>query len=462
MHIVKKAAGHVRTVMKGMIFIGFSGQIIWGIVWMCCNFARVQDFGEPDGALYGGLFRLLGENPQVMYLVQILAAFFTGYFFLQKLRPAGRGLALWRGLALLTVPFAMQCHLAVQPYSLLGSLYMLLLLGLLAALRGKAARNLALAALCTAGTLALSGAWDGERRAEPGHSFEGAMASRFAWPTIWNDLPRYPEELQELTAEVAWEASFAPGNMELFYVAVESRVGEEAARRYYLQMAKVAWTYHAPMVVRQMGWDMLGYAVSPVVFQKQMAGGAYASYSARNYEVMRSCAPVVTRNYVDYGCWWFGSAVILAALLALAGLVREGDRQPGEGQNEVGGRQPGEGQNEVGGRQPGEGQNEAGGRQSLKGSAEAAERSGRSEAENQRGPEKPDDGGSRSDMTEGKLSGRKRVLFPGICIAVSGLLIALLVLRGAGQMDYRLVIAINQLWLCWPLTALGSGRQERI
>ena len=438
MHIVKKAAGHVRTVMKGMIFIGFSGQIIWGIVWMCCNFAWVQDFGEPDGALYGGLFRLLGENPQVMYLVQILAAFFTGYFFLQKLRPAGRGLALWRGLALLTVPFAMQCHLAVQPYSLLGSLYMLLLLGLLAALRGKAARNLALAALCAAGTLALSGAWDGERRVEPGHSFEGAMASRFAWPTIWNDLPRYPEELQELTAEVAWEASFAPGNMELFYVAVESRVGEEAARSYYLQMAKVAWTYHAPMVVRQMGWDMLGYAVSPVVFQKQMAGGAYASYSARNYEVMRSCAPVVTRNYVDYGCWWFGSAVILAALLALAGLVREGDRQPGEGQNEVGGRQ------------------------SLKGSAEAAERSGRSEAENQRGPEKPGDGGSRSDMTEGKLSGRKRVLFPGICIAVSGLLIALLVLRGAGQMDYRLVISINQLWLCWPLTALGSGRQERI
>lgn len=288
------------------------------------------------------------------------------------------------------------------------------------------------------------------------------MASRFAWPTIWNDLPRYPEELQELTAEVAWEASFAPGNMELFYVAVESRVGEEAARSYYLQMVKVAWTYHAPMVVRQMGWDMLGYAVSPVVFQKQMAGGAYASYSARNYEVMRSCAPVVTRNYVDYGCWWFGSAVILAALLALAGLVREGDRQPGEGQNEVGGRQPGEGQNEVGDRPPGEGQNEAGGRQSLKGSAEAAERSGRSEAENQRGPEKPGDGGSRSDMTEGKLSGRKRVLFPGICIAVSGLLIALLVLRGAGQMDYRLVISINQLWLCWPLTALGSGRQERI
>ena len=276
------------------------------------------------------------------------------------------------------------------------------------------------------------------------------MASRFAWPTIWNDLPRYPEELQELTAEVAWEASFAPGNMELFYVAVESRVGGEAARSYYLQMAKVAWTYHAPMVVRQMGWDMLGYAVSPVVFQKQMAGGAYASYSARNYEVMRSCAPVVTRNYVDYGCWWFGSAVILAALLALAGLVREGDRQPGEGQNGAGDRPPGEGQNE------------AGGRQSLKGSAEAAERSGRSEAENQRGPEKPDDGGSRSDMTEGKLSGRKRVLFPGICIAVSGLLIALLVLRGAGQMDYRLVISINQLWLCWPLTALGSGRQERI
>lgn len=398
MHVVKKAAGHMRAVMKGMIFIGFSVQIAWGAVWMCCNFGQVQDFGEPDGALYGGLFRLLGGNPQAIYLLQILAAFFTGYFFLQKLWPRGRLLAIWRGLALLTVPFAMQCHLAVQPYSLIGSLFLLLLL--LGVPRGKIWRNLVLAVVCIAGMVVLSGVADTDWRLEPGHSFEGAMASRFAWPTVWNDLDRYPRELQEMTAEVAWEASIAPGNMKLFYEAVESQAGAEQARSYYLQMAKVAWDCHASMVIRQVGWDVLGYAVGPVIFQRQMAGEAYASYSGRNYEIMRSWAPVVTRNYVDYGCWWFGCAVILAGLSAVTGMIEDG----GKGR---------------------------------------------------------DSSGSQ-DNGERRYSSREWGVFLGICLSASGILIALLVLRGAGQMDYRAAIAVNELWLCWPLSVLGGRRQERI
>lgn len=427
MDVVKKAAGHICAVMKGMIFIGFSIQIAWGVVWMCCNFGCVQDFGEPEGALYGRLFRLLGGIPQVMYLLQILAAFFTGYHFLQKLRPVGKLLAVWRGLALLTVPFAMQCHLAVQPYSVMGSLFLLLLLALLTVRRGKAVRNLALAAVCTAGMLVLSGAGDGDRRGEPGHSLEGAMASRFAWPTVWNDLERYPEDLREMTEEVAWEASIAPGNMELFYQALESRAGEERARPYYLQMVKVAWEYHAPMVVRQIGWDVLGYAVSPVIFQIQMSGKAYASYSGRNYEVMRSWAPVVTRNYVDYGCWWFGSAVILAAFMSVMGLFGGDTGNPGgkAGQDGVKGQS---------------------GRQ-------------KENADNWEGSIQPS---SPGDMADGKISGKRLAAFSGICICVSGILIALLALRGAGQMDYRAAIAINELWLCWPLSALGGGRREGI
>lgn len=408
MEVGKKAAGHVCAVIKGMIFIGFSIQIMWGIVWMCCNFPRVQDFGEPEGALYGGLFRLLGGNPQLMYLLQIVAAFFTGYLLLQKLHPEGRLLAVWRGLALLTVPFAMQCHLAVQPYSLLGTLFLLLLLalfrvtgasfrkeqiGICTIPRGKAVGSLALAAVCLAGMLALSGVGDRDRLAEPGYSFEGAMASRFAWPTVWNDWERYPEELREMTAEVAWEASLAPGNMELFYEAVESQVGAGKARSYYLQMVKAAWEYHAPMVIRQIGWDVLGYAVSPLIFLRQMEGEAYASYSGRNYEAMRSWTPVVARNYVDYGCWWFGCAVMLAVLLNVAWLFREDGKSQG---------------------------------------------------------------------AAGKQNNKKRLaVFQGICICASGILILLLAFRGAGQMDYRAAIAVNQLWLCWPLFVLGCGRQER-
>ena len=467
MDVVKKAAGHMRAVMKRMIFIGFSIQIIWGLVWMGCNFGRIQDFGEPEGKLYGRLFWLLGGIPQLMYLLQMLAAFFTGYFLLQKLRPHRRLLAVWRGLVLLTVPFAMQCHLALQPYSLLGSLFLLLLLALLAVCKelnksvglncgsdeavpkesfrnkgGKAVRNLALAAVCIGGMILLSGVGDRDRRQEPGYSFQGAMASRFAWPTLWNDLVRYPQELREMTEEIAWEASLAPGNMKLFYETVESQVGAERARSYYLQMAKAAWEYHAPMVIRQIGWDVLGYAVSPLIFLRQMAGEAYASCSGRNYEIMRSRAPVVTRNYVDYGCWWFGCAVILAALSAAAGLFEEDGKSRG-GASGLGSKESGNG---------------VGNRDGKEGGA-AGQKSGQEENEGNRGG--ANQGSSQGDMVTWEIYGKRLAAFSGICICMSGILITLLVMRGAGQMDYRAAIAINELWLCWPLSALGRGRQER-
>ena len=52
MQVVKKAFAHVGAVIRGMFFIGFTIQILLGLAWMCCNFGQVQDFGEPDTALY--------------------------------------------------------------------------------------------------------------------------------------------------------------------------------------------------------------------------------------------------------------------------------------------------------------------------------------------------------------------------------------------------------------------------
>ena len=98
MRYAKRMAPYLRAVSEGMLFIGFSIQIVLGICWMCCNFGQVQGFGEPDSALYAGIFRLLGEKPAVMYLLQLSAAFLAGYLFLQKLWPAGKGFAAWRSL----------------------------------------------------------------------------------------------------------------------------------------------------------------------------------------------------------------------------------------------------------------------------------------------------------------------------------------------------------------------------
>ena len=385
MQHVRKAAPHVRAVIKRILFIGFSVQIALGIFWMCGNFMQVQDFGEPDSALYGSLYGLLGRIPQVMYVLQLSLAFFAGYHFLQRLRPERIAFALWRGLALLTFPFAMQCHLAVQPYSFMGSLFLLMLSFLLEIRSRKRLGYLALAAVCGAGYLALSGLADIQRRESPGHSFEGAMASRFSWPTMWNDLGRMPEELRGKVEDVIWEASVCPDNMRLLYAALEDRVGVEKAREFYLEMARVGWEYHAPMIVRQIGWDILGYCVTPIVFQLQMEGDAYDAYSGRNYEIMRDHAPVLTRNYVDYSCWWFAWVLALSAAVTAAGAFLEKGRLPLRG---------------------------------ILGSAI-------------------------------------------VCAVLSGLLAGVLTMCGAGRMDYKYTIAVNELWLIWALLLMGGERRER-
>lgn len=331
MEYVKKTAPYLRAVLKGMLFTGFSIQIGLGICWLGCNFGQVQGFGEPDSALYAGVLRLLGDSPAVLYSLQLAAAFSSGFFLLQKLRPVGTGLAIWRGLALVTFPFALQCHLSLQPYSFMSSFFLLLLLALLS-LPEIRWRRAALAALaCAAMYAALSGAFDRDRRELPGYSLEAALASRLAWPTLWTDYEQYEGELAEILLPVAWDASLCPDNMRLLQERLESQAGEEAAKRYYLQMARMAWDGHAPGIVRQIGWDVLGYAAAPLVFPLQMEGKGYDSYSGRNYEVMRERWPVLTRNYVDYGCWWFGWMLAISALLLLGRERPEGESRSERG-----------------------------------------------------------------------------------------------------------------------------------
>ncbi len=330
MGYIKRAAPHLCMVLRGMLFIGFSIQIILGICWMCCNFGRAQGFGRPDSALYGGLIGFFGDRTAIIYSMQLAVAFFAGFLFLQGLHPVSAGLAVWRGLALLTVPFAMQCHLSLQPYSLMGSCFMLLLLALLKIRRKRAAVFLLAAALWGTLYVGLCGAADPDRLKAPGHSLEGALASRFAWPTLWNDFGGYDEELRTILQPVAWEASLCPDNFGLLQERLEGQVGEQAAKECYLQMAKVGWDRHASGVIHQIGWDVLGYAAIPAIFPLQMEGKGYDSYSGRNYEIMRENAPILTGAYVDYGCWWFVWMLALSALLYLFRMLGEGGEARGK------------------------------------------------------------------------------------------------------------------------------------
>lgn len=390
MQYVKKAAEHTGAVVKRVLFIGFSIQIVLGLVWMGCNFMKVQDFGEADSALYRGLFGLFGGIPCILYFMQLAAAFLVGYFLLREMFrklcsgavPMETAFTVWGSLALLTFPFAMQCHLAILPYSFESSLFLLVLLFLLKVSRKKGwkkcLQSLGWAAVCIALMAMLSGVLDADKQDRPGRSLEGALASRIAWPTLWVDFDRWTDDLQEIAGDMVWEVHYYPDNMKMLQKAIEEQAGIEKAKEYYRQMIRISWGYHASMVVRQIGWDVLGYIATPVISQLQLEGEAYDSYTGRNYEIMRGNAPVLTRYYVEYACWWFRCSLALSFVAVIAHMVLWSDRMK-------------------------------------------------------------------------CIKGKGFFISVGICAFLSGILTALLTMRGAGMMDYKCTVAVNELWLAWIL-----------
>lgn len=471
-----------RKIIRGVIFIGFSVQILLGLAWMACNFSSVQDFAEVSTGIYGGTVRLLGRAYPVMYVLQLLAAAAAGGRLVSRLclyvggrdqnrdkclnggrgqnrdkslnggrdqnRKKNRLYALWGSLALMTLPMAMQCHMALLPYSFVCSAGLLQLsfccellepagsfrhsrvfshinfyersevlghreifdpvpfaglwvcyfvqalllpeyiflgavpvvLMLLFKSRGIAGAKMGLKVMVLLGVAAAvilaACSLDGKQGAENDISgMEWTLVKRLCWPTLWVDYERMPDEIQEATADAVWESTYYPGNMDrVFKPAIEAAMSAGEAKPLLAEAAACSWDIHGPMIIRQVGWDVLGYCASPVILQVQLSGGAYESHSGRNYEIMRRQAPVLTKLYVDYGSWWFAAAAVLTAVLLSARLA-------------------------------------------------AGEKS--------------------------CFRGKGRLFVVAICFAVC--CISWYTLQGAGIMDYKYTVFINELWFLWSL-----------
>lgn len=145
---MRKAVKVIAAVAGRVCFIGFSIQIVVGLLWMLYNFTGFQKFGESFqyveisksflcdeyvSILYPVLL-LFARGIEdflpipyycVMYFLQIMLALYAAHAFLLAIHPAGRLKNLWGSLAILTFPMAMQCHLAVLPESLTSSMLLL-------------------------------------------------------------------------------------------------------------------------------------------------------------------------------------------------------------------------------------------------------------------------------------------------------------------------------------------------
>lgn len=424
---MKKAVGSIEILFKEILFAGFSIRIVFGLVWMCLHFVRIQDFGVPDGFLYPALLRLFHGAPRLLLLLQLALACYAGNELLRPICRPGFLWRVWYVLALLTFPMAMQCHMALLPYSFVSSLLFLETAYLRKALNGSQEPDikelvkgavcwLALALLlpeygwlggilpglvvllclpglrkkfrrlayCVLIIAAFGGMIAGVHllnRSEEnaGGSFWFSLACRTTWPTIWNDAALWPAELRAVTDPVLAEVSRRPGNMErLLRPAMEEGFGEEQAARYYRLMARQAWRDRKPMIVRQAGWDALVYVLPQVMLPVQLTGEGYDSFSGRNYEIMWKDSPLLTKYYIRYSGRWFVVSLAVTALLTIAGAV----------------------------------------------------------------------------SGEIRIS-RKTLAFLAVCAVWAGSIVFYYILRGAGISDYKCTAAVSAMWTVWALFCMS-------
>lgn len=373
---MKKAAGSVFEIMKGILFIGFGIQIILGIVWMCFNFTRLQEFSVSGGLLYRGIRALTGNAFVLLYGVQLALAGVVGYVFMGRCHGGNRFFRIWGSLCLLTLPMAMQCHLAISPYSLSSSLFLLelffavgvlrekgsvlsevakecacwmtltlilpeyLLLGLLPVLLTVLLKLPALLKnlRCLVGIVLLTAAFGGmiagiqEISGMEEHPFSReniafCLFSRTGWPTIWNDAKACwtDDEIPGVSVQMLQDMSNrAEDFRRVLKPLADEAFTEDEAVAFFLMKASVGWILRPGRVIKQCGWDALCYGFSPICLPAQLTGWGGASYSGRNYELMLQHTPRLTGAYMRYGCRWFTAALPLSLLAALAGRLAGG------------------------------------------------------------------------------------------------------------------------------------------
>lgn len=384
------------------LFIGISVQIVLGIGWMIRSFGIFPEFGDSylwlqaanslvcDDYMGIGypLFLMLAKGIEsissipytfFVYTVQILFAFGSGVVFLRSFGLIRRKLLLyWGSLALLTCPFAMQCHLAVLPNSVGYSCLLLELAALIRILRGDregiadrfpiretfyagiwwAAGTVFTVENLWPGLVPLAAVWilhlirhkqTGRQRIlrelvllaamagivftaislwqTPGsygkaeNTLSAAMMRRFTWSHL-REEEEYDAWPEELRSQLTWgdvkRAGYYAGTMESgIQKTLEDTLGTAEAQKMFRRYASYHLKTYFSENVHQIVWDMAGYAMPPVMLQLFLDGRGYDTFSGRNVDIMMTGALKLTNILLKYSSWWFLWGSLAAFLVAV-------------------------------------------------------------------------------------------------------------------------------------------------
>ncbi|MCM1045118.1 MAG: hypothetical protein NC417_06385 [Candidatus Gastranaerophilales bacterium] len=375
---MRKAGSVISAVAGRVCLIGFGIQIVLGLLWMFCNFTGYQEFGDKYmGILYPVLVLIARAAGSllpipyycILYLLQLAVALYAAHVFLQTIWASSRLWNLWGSLAMLTLPMAMQCHLAVLPESLISSFLLLelawlwrsmeqgsipqgrhlikaaafwlaagllkpddLYLGAIPMIlvwvygmvrsKGREWRRTGchlLLIVCCAGFLVGVNALtqEAESLGRVHRSVEASLFSRFSWSTLNDTYQMWSEEMRVgVNSDMIWEASLYSDNlMPVVGSAMEQYHGEERAKELFLEAARISYESYGARIRHEILWDLFGYGLAPAASEMLLQGRGYHSYCMRNYDVMRSGFPILTKYYYHYACWWFVAGWLLAGLL---------------------------------------------------------------------------------------------------------------------------------------------------
>ncbi|MBQ7776473.1 MAG: hypothetical protein IJ379_11200 [Lachnospiraceae bacterium] len=360
----------IGLLIQSIIYILMGIQILFGLAWLVTNMGCIPAFEESTellamskslvideytGMLYPLCLRVvmgLGQKVgvSVLYLLQLaIAGVAYGYFMCKVMKQQHWGKLLFFVGFVLSIPGILQCHMAVLPYSLASSVFVILLAdirnlwqkdimltkkdmvrlavwwifsaqlcpdyGWLSGIvlgisivyymllhKQPAVKLLALflsGALCIA---VLNAAIQTEGSMGKIQKSMGAvLIQRFVWPhfasfhTFWSPEITELWEMQEMTVF----ASFPEQVIYEFGPQVEAAYGRERANEIYWDMAVTAIGLDTKNVLQNMLVDTVSYICPPLTMKIQLEGMG-VSHSGWNYGRMKEYTPILTKYYVNY------------------------------------------------------------------------------------------------------------------------------------------------------------------
>lgn len=338
----KKIAEILREIVKRILFIGFGIQIVLGMIWMCLNLFFLQAFSVDWGIFSTSLYEKLQCIYLPVYLLQLCFAFGAGYVLFRTLLGRHQRIqSVYGSLGLLTFPFALQCHLAVSPYSLCFSVSLLFVVFLIRLCKGEQIGwNLARAFLCLAALALLSriafwAGWcsvvavlvtklvSGLRRKRmawcgrllllfltlSGCIFGGAslcranlvpeasevgsaVFCRICMPSLYKGENLLPGELWSAVGEYYSGAQITLSEFqETVCPGILEQYGRQRGTELFWEISVACLRLEWPYLVKQCVGDFLGNIFLPSWYQRQLEGRWYGSFLGRNYELFLMNTP---------------------------------------------------------------------------------------------------------------------------------------------------------------------------